>query len=474
MRAAVALWSVRIVLLLRRELHVGMRQTHERCQGRVWRRCSGTHLRVRSGGSGAVARAQRANVVPWIGCNGAARRCRDYATLVGGELRNTWCAGAATYFARTPAATCSAARNTRSALSPATFFTSCSLHPRRKSSAMRSGNFDTSSSPTGNDVIPSKSEPSPTASTPATSRMCSMWFATCTRVAFGARASHARVESATTAVSTPAARSARARVAMLSSNTRTASETKPGLKFTITMPPFARTSLRIESGTSRAWPVSARAEECENMTGARVVCRASDMVASLTCDRSTRIPSRFISCTTSRPNAESPRRAVSVEAGPRETPPVGERDVADAERREHPQRAERVLDCLPTLDADQTRDLPRLEVPLDVGRRARQGEVARILGTQPLDQVDLLERVHRRVRPGIERGDGNIGRPELRPNPARAEFRDVGHELGLQHREVDGIERTALAHRVRDVVVAIDEGHRLEDPQSLGTVVLGD
>src|SRR5947199_906911 len=33
MIAAVALWSVRIVLLLRRELHVGMRQTHERCQG---------------------------------------------------------------------------------------------------------------------------------------------------------------------------------------------------------------------------------------------------------------------------------------------------------------------------------------------------------------------------------------------------------------------------------------------------------
>src|SRR5438094_7109010 len=33
MRAAVALWSVRIVLLLRRELHVGMRQTHDGCRG---------------------------------------------------------------------------------------------------------------------------------------------------------------------------------------------------------------------------------------------------------------------------------------------------------------------------------------------------------------------------------------------------------------------------------------------------------
>src|SRR3989442_14842216 len=35
MSAAEALWRVRIVLLLRRELHVGMRQTHERCQGDV-------------------------------------------------------------------------------------------------------------------------------------------------------------------------------------------------------------------------------------------------------------------------------------------------------------------------------------------------------------------------------------------------------------------------------------------------------
>src|SRR3989442_12987380 len=61
---------------------------------------------------------------------------------------------------------------------------------------------------------------------------------------------------------------------------------------------------------------------------------------------------------------EPASRGVGGGRGPRETAPVGERDVADAERREHPQRAERVLDGVPTLDADQTRDLPRLEVPL--------------------------------------------------------------------------------------------------------------
>src|SRR2546422_6758023 len=89
----------------------------------------------------------------------------------------------------------------------------------------------------------------------------------------------------------------------------------------------------------------------------------------------------------------------------------------------------RVLDGVPALDADQTGDLPRFEVPLDVGRGAGHGEVTRILRAQPLDQVDLLERIHRRVRPRVHRRDGHVGRPELRPDPARAEFRDVAHEF---------------------------------------------
>src|SRR6266853_722958 len=96
---------------------------------------------------------------------------------------------------------------------------------------------------------------------------------------------------------------------------------------------------------------------------------------------------------------------------------MGERDVADAERCEHPQGAEGILNGVPALDADQAGDSPRLEVALDVGRSSRHGEVTRILRAQPLDQVDLLERVHRRVRPGIHRGDGNVGGPELRSHP---------------------------------------------------------
>src|SRR5438874_1760832 len=128
---------------------------------------------------------------------------------------------------------------------------------------------------------------------------------------------------------------------------------------------------------------------------------------------------------------------------------------------------------MPALDADQTRDLSRFEVPLDVGRGAGHGEVARILGAQPLDQVDLLERVHRRVRPGIDRRDGNVGRPELRPDPARAQFRDVAHELRLQYGDVHRVEPAACPDGIGQVVVAVDQGDGLENAESLGAVILG-
>src|SRR5438034_5686683 len=104
-----------------------------------------------------------------------------------------------------------------------------------------------------------------------------MWSATCCSVAFGARARHAFTESAIAAESVPAARRARARGSRLSSYTRTASETKAGLKFTMTMPPFAGTSRRIESGTSREWCASARARSEEHTSELQshsdLVCR---------------------------------------------------------------------------------------------------------------------------------------------------------------------------------------------------------
>jgi hypothetical protein len=71
-------------------------------------------------------------------------------------------------------------------------------------------------------------------------------------------------------------------------------------------PPFAGSAASTSSGTLRGWSVTARQDECVNSTGARVVASASRMVVAATCERSTITPIRFISRTTSRPNALSP------------------------------------------------------------------------------------------------------------------------------------------------------------------------
>ena len=71
-------------------------------------------------------------------------------------------------------------------------------------------------------------------------------------------------------------------------------------------PPLSARRASTSSGTLRGWSQTARAEECENSTGACVTSSASRMVSADTWERSTSIPSRFISRTTSRPNGESP------------------------------------------------------------------------------------------------------------------------------------------------------------------------
>jgi hypothetical protein len=53
----------------------------------------------------------------------------------------------------------------------------------------------------------------------------------------------------------------------------------------------------------------ANADECEKITGASATSSASLMVVAATCDRSTSMPRRCISRTTSRPNAVSPPAA---------------------------------------------------------------------------------------------------------------------------------------------------------------------
>jgi hypothetical protein len=82
---------------------------------------------------------------------------------------------------------------------------------------------------------------------------------------------------------------------------------------TITTPPFAFTAVSTSSGTLRGWSQIARADECEKITGASDTRSASCIVAGETCERSTSMPSRFISWTTSSPKRVRPEwRASSV------------------------------------------------------------------------------------------------------------------------------------------------------------------
>src|SRR5256884_5965045 len=80
--AARVLWSVRIVLLLNEKRTARGYGTDTRGAPR-FAQCGGAaSVRIVGCGlvaQGAVARAQRANVVPWIVCNSAASCCRNYA-----------------------------------------------------------------------------------------------------------------------------------------------------------------------------------------------------------------------------------------------------------------------------------------------------------------------------------------------------------------------------------------------------------
>ena len=71
-------------------------------------------------------------------------------------------------------------------------------------------------------------------------------------------------------------------------------------------PPLTASRRSTSSGTLRGLSQTARALECEKITGAADASRAACMVAVETCDRSTSMPSRFISATTERPKSDRP------------------------------------------------------------------------------------------------------------------------------------------------------------------------
>ncbi|BEL12081.1 hypothetical protein Q0Z83_102720 [Actinoplanes sichuanensis] len=123
-----------------------------------------------------------------------------------------------------------------------------------------------------------------------------MWSATCSTVTGGGGPCGSRVQ---------AQRSA---------------DRNDGTNVTMHTPPLPRSRVSTSSGTLRGCPQSARADEWLKITGRVVTARASCMVVSATCDRSTSMPIRFISVITVRPKSLSPpSRGVSVALSAHET-----------------------------------------------------------------------------------------------------------------------------------------------------------
>ncbi len=235
----------------------------------------------------------------------------------------------------------------------------------------------------------------------------------------------------------------------------------------MTTPPFAGIWRRISSGTLRGTSQTPRAAACEKITGACVTRRVSAIVSGDECARSTSMPRRFISRTTSSPKAVRPvmaRRDLRGRIGPVRVGVVRQCHVAHAELVVGAQRAERVLERVAALHAEQRGD-PAIAFRLaDLGDAGRQPQCLRV----PLDhsprELDLLELVTRVTATGLAR---YVHRPELRADAAGAQAFEVRLAAGalaqVVGREVPGRD-LVVADRDRQVVVAVDQYRGLQDP----------
>ena len=177
-------------------------------------------------------------------------------------------------------------------------------------------------------------------------------------------------------------------------------------------------------------------------------------------ERSTSMPSQFISRTTLRRTATA-RRAPACRSPNRPTGccvVVGERHVAGAEAIEHAQRAERVVDRVPAFHADQRCDLAGLEDALHVVGGQGQLEVSgyfRIIRWT----MSICSRVAvTACWPCMS--DWHVDRPELTADAAGAAAERCRYESPAAAREMSSLSRSLAAFWrscPRIVVVAVDQ-----------------
>ena len=176
------------------------------------------------------------------------------------------------------------------------------------------------------------------------------------------------------------------------------------------------------------------------------------------------MPSRFISRTTSSPNGVSPPcSGLSVAESAQERSRVGQRHVAGAEGVIIRSNAERVVDRVPALDADQRGDLAGLEARSMSSAVRASSNVVRVALDHAVDDVDLLERGAHGLLALLGR---HVGRPELPADAARPQRGMSVCSVGCGRRmSNDGRDRgrVLLAKLPRPVVVPVDDEGGLVD-----------
>ncbi len=171
------------------------------------------------------------------------------------------------------------------------------------------------------------------------------------------------------------------------------------------------------------------------------------------------------------------RRIVGGAVGPVGVAGMGQGHVARAQRIHLTQGRQAVVDLVAALDADQRGHAAGLVDALDVGGGVGHFQVGGPALGHGLDQVDLLDGHLHGGRSGDAGRDPH--RPELPPDLAGAQTRNVGHQrdlvagqgqvggVGLQ---VDAIQLAAetVADLPGQVVVAVDQGRLAEDAVDAG------
>ena len=248
----------------------------------------------------------------------------------------------------------------------------------------------------------------------------------------------------------------------------------------------------------RWWSVSARAEECEAITGRVAMASTSRTVSSATCEMSTIIPRRFISRTTSRPKSVRPpctpgdgSEQSARGIGPVGVLGVGQGHVAHALSVEFAQQREAVLDRIATLDAHQHREAALLDRAAHVAGAGRQHRALRMRRDLRLDRRDHVEGAPRRPA-ALGRGladvvRGDVDREEGRIEAAAARAIEVevgavvavvapGQRAGISRDHVGAARAVALAadveahveHRRGHVDVPVDHDRVVVSRRTLG------